>query len=369
MARKYSSTAVQTSLTSGVNSSATTFVVDSVSGYPSTFPYTIIVDPDTASEEICEVTAATGVSLTVTRGIEGTTGIQHAVGAVVAHGFSARDFEEPQAHIDATTNVHGVGAGVAVVGTTTTQTLTNKTLTTPTIGSFTNAEHDHSNAAGGGNIPIASVTELSDALVAADAAITTVAGNLTTHEGDTSTHGVATVAGVTEAQTLTNKTLTAPTINTPEINDGSLEGDTVVPTGSTLQAVDMSPAYGTDATSFFVFATDWTESSEVVSASRVAPPSGKLRVDAWFRGYNDTAGESAYLSYEVTEGTINGSEEQAASNPRAASVSGTNPSSGAIADIVEGLTPGTTYFVKLMHKASANNAYYQTRSLIVTPTL
>jgi hypothetical protein len=33
-----------------------------------------------------------------------------------------------------------------------TQTLTNKTLTTPTIASFTNATHDHSNAAGGGTL-------------------------------------------------------------------------------------------------------------------------------------------------------------------------------------------------------------------------
>lgn len=32
------------------------------------------------------------------------------------------------------------------------QTLTNKTLTTPTIGNFTNAVHDHSNAAGGGQL-------------------------------------------------------------------------------------------------------------------------------------------------------------------------------------------------------------------------
>ena len=39
-----------------------------------------------------------------------------------------------------------------VVGLTDSQTLTNKTLTTPTIGSFTNAQHDHSNAAGGGTI-------------------------------------------------------------------------------------------------------------------------------------------------------------------------------------------------------------------------
>lgn len=34
----------------------------------------------------------------------------------------------------------------------TTDTLTNKTLTTPTIGDFTNAAHDHSNAAGGANL-------------------------------------------------------------------------------------------------------------------------------------------------------------------------------------------------------------------------
>lgn len=37
-----------------------------------------------------------------------------------------------------------------IVGKATTDTLTNKTLTTPTIGNFTNATHDHTNAAGGG---------------------------------------------------------------------------------------------------------------------------------------------------------------------------------------------------------------------------
>ncbi len=39
---------------------------------------------------------------------------------------------------------------------------------------------------------------------------------LTTHEADTSTHGVAVaIVGTTETQTLTNKTLTSPTVNTP----------------------------------------------------------------------------------------------------------------------------------------------------------
>ena len=38
------------------------------------------------------------------------------------------------------------------------ETLTSKTLTTPTIGSFTNATHDHTDAAGGGTLAIANTT-------------------------------------------------------------------------------------------------------------------------------------------------------------------------------------------------------------------
>lgn len=47
----------------------------------------------------------------------------------------------------ADTSTHGVGE---IVGTTETQTVSGKTLVTPTIASFVNANHNHSNAAGGG---------------------------------------------------------------------------------------------------------------------------------------------------------------------------------------------------------------------------
>jgi hypothetical protein len=51
-------------------------------------------------------------------------------------------------HVAAATGVHGIVG--AVVGTTDAQTLSVKTLVTPTIADFTNATHDHSAASGGG---------------------------------------------------------------------------------------------------------------------------------------------------------------------------------------------------------------------------
>lgn len=46
------------------------------------------------------------------------------------------------------------GINTQVVGVSSTQSLTNKTLVTPTISSFVNATHDHSSAAQGGVLPI-----------------------------------------------------------------------------------------------------------------------------------------------------------------------------------------------------------------------
>ena len=50
-------------------------------------------------------------------------------------------------------------ADLTLVGTGTTQTLSNKTLTTPTIGDFTNAAHSHQNAGGGGTLSLAALTK------------------------------------------------------------------------------------------------------------------------------------------------------------------------------------------------------------------
>lgn len=160
--RHYSATALETTLTVNVNASATVISVGATTGFPVELPFTLIVDKDTASEEVMEVSEVAGLNLTVTRGVDGTTGVPHATGAVVVHGVSARDFRESRVH-EASATAHGV-SGV-VVGTEGTQTLEDKTLVTPSVASFENAQHDHTDAEGGGTIPQSAVVDLSKVVV------------------------------------------------------------------------------------------------------------------------------------------------------------------------------------------------------------
>jgi hypothetical protein len=145
--RYYSATAVETTITAAIPSASqgdsyTSFVVASTSGFAASFPYTLLVDPDTNKEEVITVTAGTGTTLTVTRGQDSTQAVAHSAGATVRHAVSARDFRELQTHIAARgydadsaimtnieTHVHGLGSGDgSVVGTAKAQTLSNKTL-------------------------------------------------------------------------------------------------------------------------------------------------------------------------------------------------------------------------------------------------
>lgn len=95
-----------------------------------TVPFYIRIDPDTASEEVILVGAGSSPALlqNCTRGYDGTSAFAHAAGAKIRHCVVAEFFTKADTHVEATTNVHGLSGGATVVGTTSTQTLTNKTI-------------------------------------------------------------------------------------------------------------------------------------------------------------------------------------------------------------------------------------------------
>jgi hypothetical protein len=113
--RKYSSRSQQTTLSAALTSSATTATV--VSGLSllggatvsSGETFTVVIDPDTALEEIVDVTAVSTNTLTIVRGIDmGLTGVAHSAGAVVRHMAIGRDYRESNQHIENTTTAHGL---------------------------------------------------------------------------------------------------------------------------------------------------------------------------------------------------------------------------------------------------------------------
>ena len=227
--RKYSSRSQQTTLTAGLTSSGTSATVVSGSALlggttiTAGETFTVVIDPDTALEEIVDVTAVSTNTITITRGVDGSSGQAHSAGAVVRHMAIGRDYREANTHIEATT---GHGATGAVVGTTNTQTLTNKTLTspvitTPTITSLT---------LGDGNLVFEGAT--------ADAFETTLTVvDPTADRTVTIPDATTTLVGTDTTQTLTNKTLTSPTITgTGAIagtSTGNLTGNVTGSSGST----------------------------------------------------------------------------------------------------------------------------------------
>jgi hypothetical protein len=129
--RRYSSTSQETTLTTALAAGTgnTTMVVGSASALLSgitpanTSPletFTVVIDPDTALEEIVDVTYPSSPSsntLTIVRQIDGTTAIAHSAGAKVRHMASGRDFREANTHIKNETTAHGLTIANVVLDT------------------------------------------------------------------------------------------------------------------------------------------------------------------------------------------------------------------------------------------------------------
>ena len=234
MTRQYSSISVETTLASSINTTATTITVATgtatalmggITLAPSNVDiFTVALDVDTVNEEIVFVTGVSGDTLTISRGQAGTgtagvSGVAHTAGATVKHVLTSSDLiffrnnaspvtsfafsgstsgtTTVQASAVAGTNTLTLPAtsNDTLVGKATTDTLTNKTLTSPVISSISNS----------GTITVPT--------------------------------GTLTLASLTGAETLTNKTLTSPTINSAKIN---LDFNAQTGTSYTLVASDSS---------------------------------------------------------------------------------------------------------------------------------
>ena len=299
--RQYRSTVEAKTLSSGINNSVTSMTLNSVTTLPSSYPYTLVIDPDISSEEIVTVTASGGGnSLTIVRGQDGTSAQAHDTAAVVKHMITARDLQDAQNHIEAssggytivndgtgtTQNLHGIAAGEgSVVGTAKTQSLTNKTVNL-TSNTLTGTTAQFNTALSDGNFATQAGTEtLTNKTV--NLTDNTLSGTKAQFNAALSDADFATIAGT---ETLTNKTLTSPVITGGTVNGGS---------ALTVDSTELNYVDG-------VTSAIQTQLNLLIPAGLISPFGGSTAPTGWLLCQGQAVSRTTYASLYTAIGTTYG---------------------------------------------------------------
>lgn len=137
MRRQYAGAAYASVLTSELAASASALVItcSDLTNWPdgTIGPFYVVIDRGLATEEkiLCVTRSSNTLNVyddgvTSGRGADGTSVSYHATNSVIEHVFTATDADEANLHVNSSSAVHGLTG--SVVGTTDTQTLTNKTM-------------------------------------------------------------------------------------------------------------------------------------------------------------------------------------------------------------------------------------------------
>jgi hypothetical protein len=340
--RNYSSRSQQSTLTSAVTAGASTMVVQSGTALmggqsiPAGTTFTIVIDPDTAIEEIVDATAVSTNTLSITRGIDGSSAQAHSAGAVVRHMAIGRDYREANAHVEASTGVHGISNSSSVVGTIDTQTLTNKTLTAPTI---TNP----SISGAGVDASIVFEGATPDAFETTLTVVDPTQDNTITMPNTTGTVVIATAT-----QTLTNKTLTSPTISgSPVITGLSSAG---------MSASSATPKDYVDSILGSATAAATSAASAATSAASAATSAASAATSATASASSATASASSATAAATSATSAAASATAAATSATSSAASATAAATSATSAAASATTAANSVATIAGYATTASNS-------------
>ena len=325
-ARYYSSTAVKTTLSSSIGTTDTSISVASSSGFPSSYPYTLVIEKDTANEEIVTVTGTVGSAFAVTRGVDGTSGRSHSAGVAVEHAVIALDFTNFRSHEAAAANVHDIGSGSSVVGTATAQTISNKTL--------------GSNLAAGGY----KITGLADPTNAQDAAtknwtetgLTSQLNQATTQATNAATSATAAASSATAASASQSAAASSASAASTSASNASTSASNAASSASsaassastaTTQASNASTSATNAASSASSASTSASTATTQASNASTSATNAASSASAAATSATSASGSASTATTKASEAST--SATNAASSASAASTSATNAASSA----------------------------------------